>query len=92
MKQICSWGYWSLVVSAMILSPIVVILMLPLAIGIGLDVFDAFGKMPIVVALCAPVAIGLLRHLSAGVALRRAAAYLWARAHIANIASLTQAL
>ena len=76
----------------MILSPILVILLLPLAIGIGLDVFDAAGELPIVAALCAPVAIAVLRHLSAGAALRRAAAYLWARAHIANIASLTQAL
>jgi len=92
MKQICSWGYWSLVVSAIILSPIVVILTLPLAIGIGLDVFDASGELPIVLALCIPIAIGLLRHVSAGAALRRAVAYLWARAHIANVANLTQAL
>ena len=92
MKQVCSWGYWSLAVSAIILSPIVVILALPLAIGIGLDVFDAAGELPIVAALCAPVAIALLRHTSAGATLRRAVAYLWARVHIANVANLTQAL
>jgi hypothetical protein len=55
---------WGLAVSAVMLSPIIVIFLIPLMIGIGLDVFDLFGQTPFALALCAPVAFVLLRLFS----------------------------
>ena len=75
----------------MILSPILVILAVPLGIGIGLDVFDAVGKTPIVLALCVPLAIVALRHLPAGAIPRGAVARLRARLHLGHAIDLIQA-
>ena len=55
---------WGLGVSAILLSPIFVIFLIPLTIGIGLDIFDLFGEAPFAVALCAPVAFVLMRLVS----------------------------
>ena len=76
---------------ALVLSPIVLILGIPVAIGIGLDVFDLAGETPIVLALCAPLAVMVLRRLSAGAALRRAAARLWSRLHLDHAAKFIHA-
>ena len=92
MKQISTWGYGGLAVLALILSPVVVILALPLAIGIGLDLFDAAGKGPIVVLLCVPLGVTVLRRLSVGAASRRAIGYLWSRVHISAAANLIHSL
>lgn len=51
-------------VAAVSLSPIVLIFGLPLAVGIGLDIFEHAGKGPFVLALSIPVAFALLRLLS----------------------------
>ena len=55
---------WGLAVSAFLLSPIIVIFLIPLAIGIGVDIFDLVGEVPFALALCAPVAFVLLRVIS----------------------------
>jgi len=52
---------WGLAVSAILLSPIVVIFLIPLAIGLGLDILDRVGEVPFALALCAPGAFVLLR-------------------------------
>ena len=91
MKHIRIWGCWGFAMFAVVLSPVVVILAVPVAIGVGLDVFDLAGETPIVLALCTPLAIILLRRLSVGTALRRAAAYLWSRRHLDHAADLIHA-
>jgi hypothetical protein len=67
---------WGLGVSAILLSPIVVIFLIPLTIGMGLDIFDLFGEVPFALALCAPGAFVLLRLASAGALVRQLAATL----------------
>jgi hypothetical protein len=57
---------WGLAISGILLSPIVVIFSIPLAIGIGLDIFDLVGEVPFALALCAPAAFVLLRLASSG--------------------------
>src|SRR5207237_5989445 len=52
---------WGLAVSATLLSPIFVIFLIPLTIGVGLDIFELVGEGPFALALCAPVAFLLLR-------------------------------
>jgi hypothetical protein len=52
---------WGLAFLAILLSPIILIFAIPLAIGIGLDIFDRYGEAPIALALFAPVALVLLR-------------------------------
>ncbi len=53
-----------LAVSAVLLSPIIVIFLIPLTIGIGLDIFDLVGEGPFALALCAPLVFILLRLFS----------------------------
>jgi hypothetical protein len=55
---------WDLAVAAVLLSPIIVILSIPLTIGIGLNIFDLFGEVPFALALCTPLAFHLLRLFS----------------------------
>jgi hypothetical protein len=55
---------WGIAVLAILLSPIIVIFSIPLAIGIGVDIFDLVGETPIAIALCVPVAFVLLRLVS----------------------------
>ena len=52
---------WGLAGSAILLSPIIVIFLIPLTIGVGLDIFDLVGEVPFALALCAPAAFVLLR-------------------------------
>ena len=49
---------------AILFSPIVVIFLIPLAIGVGFDVFELVGETPFVLLLCAPFAFVLLRLVS----------------------------
>ena len=67
---------WGLAGSAVLLSPIMVIFLIPLMIGIGLDIFDLFGEAPFVLALCAPLAFVLLRLVSPRALARQLAALL----------------
>ena len=64
MKYFRTCATWGLAVVAIVLCPITLIFAIPLAIGIGLDVFDHFGKAPVALALCAPVAFTVLRRMS----------------------------
>ena len=61
-SRICTAS--GLPVSAILLSPIIVIFLIPLTIGIGLDIFDLFGEAPFALALCTPIAFVLLRRFS----------------------------
>jgi hypothetical protein len=55
---------WGLAVAAILLSPIVVIFLIPLTIGVGCDIFDLIGETPFALALCAPAAFVVLRLIS----------------------------
>jgi len=55
---------WGLAMVAILFSPIVVIFLIPLAIGVGFDVFELVGETPFVLLLCAPFAFVLLRLVS----------------------------
>lgn len=59
MKHFRTYATWGLLFLALLLSPIVVILGIPLAFGIGLDIWDLTGARPVALALCAPVAVAL---------------------------------
>jgi hypothetical protein len=68
MKHLPAWAGWGLGIAAILFSPVVLILGIPMALGIGLDLFDMFGETPVALALCVPVAFVLLRRLSPRVA------------------------
>ena len=57
---------WGLLISAILIAPIVVIFLIPLAIGMGLDIFEMIGEVPFALALCAPAAFVLLRLVAPG--------------------------
>ena len=55
---------WGLAVSAILLSPIIVIFLIPLTIGVGFDIFDLIGEAPFAFVMCAPAAFVLFRLVS----------------------------
>ncbi len=55
-----------LAVSAVMLSPLIVIFLIPLTIGIGLHMFERLGEGPFALVLCVPLAFVLLRPLGSG--------------------------
>ena len=61
MKHVHIGPTLGLSIAAVILSPIVLIFSVPLAVGIGLDLFDWVGEMPMALALCGPGVFLLLR-------------------------------
>jgi hypothetical protein len=61
MKHFRTYAAWGLAALALLVSPIVMIVGIPLAIGIGLDIFDFAGGGPVALALCVPVIFVLLR-------------------------------
>jgi hypothetical protein len=61
MNKVRNCTGWGLAVSAILLSPIIVIFFIPLTIGIGFDIFDLVGEAPFALALCAPAVYLLLR-------------------------------
>ncbi|HVC54401.1 MAG TPA: hypothetical protein VND95_00505 [Stellaceae bacterium] len=63
-------------IGAIVLSPIVLIFALPMAVGIGLDVFSRAGEAPVALALCLPLAVLLLRRAWPRASLRQAVAAL----------------
>jgi hypothetical protein len=77
MKPIRTCLGWGLGVVAVLLSPIVVIFGIPLAVGIGLDLFDVAGEGPLALALCAPVVFLLVRRGAPRALVHRFAAALW---------------
>jgi hypothetical protein len=50
-----------LAVSAVMLSPLIVIFLIPLTIGVGLHIFELLGEGPFALVLCVPLAFALLR-------------------------------
>jgi hypothetical protein len=54
-----------LAVSAIMLSPLIVIFLIPLTIGTGLHIFELLGEGPFALVLCVPLAFILLRPFSA---------------------------
>ena len=56
-----------LAVSAVMLTPVIVIFLIPLTIGIGLHIFEQLGEGPFALVLCVPLAFVLLRPFSAPV-------------------------
>jgi hypothetical protein len=63
MKHLRLYVTWGLALLAVLLSPVIVILSLVVAIGIGLDIIDATGEWPLALVLCAPGIFMLLRPL-----------------------------
>jgi len=59
-----TWTARSVGVSTVLLIPVIVIFSVPLAIGIGLDIFSRIGEEPFALVLCIPIAFGLLRLVS----------------------------
>ena len=62
-SRICTAS--GLAVAAVMLSPLIVIVLIPLTIGIGLHLFERFGEAPFALLLCVPTAFVLLRRFSA---------------------------
>jgi hypothetical protein len=89
MRQIRRYASWALAVAVIVLSPIVLIFALPLAVGVGLDVFGRAGEAPVALALCGPVALILLGRALSRTPLRQAVAALapW-RLHLGRPARL----
>jgi len=61
MKHIRTCAGCGLGVVAILIGPIIVIFLSPLAIVIGFDIFDLFGETPFALALSGPLAFVLLR-------------------------------
>jgi hypothetical protein len=52
---------WILTICAVLLSPIFVIFLIPLTIGVGIDIFDLIGEVPFAISLFASAALVLFR-------------------------------
>jgi hypothetical protein len=91
MKQASDWTRWSLLIFALVLSPVALILAVPVAIGFGLDVFSLAGERTMAAVLCAPLAVGLLWWLIARMMPRRVIAWLWSRLHLEHAVHLIHA-
>ena len=91
MKHVDDWACWSLLIFAIVLSPVALIVAVPVAIGFGLDVFDLAGEKTMAVMLCTPFALGLVWQLFARPRPRRAIAWLWSRLHLEQAAHLLHA-
>jgi hypothetical protein len=75
---------WGLAIAAVVLSPIAVIFLIPLTIGIGLDIFELIGEVPFVLALCATAAFVVFRLVSPRPLFRQLAAACCGRRLIAR--------
>lgn len=91
MNETGHWKCWSLLIFAVVLSPVALILAVPVAIGFGLDVFDLASEQLMVAVLCAPLALALLWWLIARSSPRRVISWLWSRLHLEQAAHLIQA-
>ncbi len=76
MRHVPACAGWGLGIAVILLGPIVLIFAIPVGVGIGLDLFDAYGEAPVMLALCAPVAFVLLRRVSPRALVRQFAASL----------------
>lgn len=91
MSEIHHWKCCSLLIFVIVLSPVALILAVPVAIGFGLDVFDLASEPMLVAMLCAPLALGLLWWLVTLTTPRRAISWLWSRLHLEQAAHLIHA-
>lgn len=91
MKQGGDWTCWSFLIFAIVLSPVALILAVPVAIGFGLDVLDLASEPLLVAMLCAPLTLGLVWWLVTLPTPRRAIAWLWSRLHLEQAAHLIHA-
>lgn len=91
MKHVDEWTRWSLLIFAIVLSPVALILAVPVAIGFGLDVFDLAGEPMMAMVLCAPLALALVWELIARPMPRRGIARLWSRLHLEQAVHLIHA-
>ena len=82
---------WDLAAAIVLLSPIIVIFLIPLTIGVGLDIFDLVGEVPFALALCAPAAFVLLRQVSPRTLTRQLAALLRPRLRLYRSGELSYA-
>ena len=64
MKHFRTCAGWGSGVLAILLSPIIVIFLIPLTMAIVLDIFELFGEAPLALALSTPLAFVLLRRFS----------------------------
>ena len=86
-----TWSVWGLAATAILLSPIVVIFLIPLTIGVGFDIFDLIGETPFALALCAPAAFVVLRLVSLRAAAHQLAVLLRPRLPLDRSAELNYA-
>jgi cell shape-determining protein MreD len=84
MKRFRIYATWGLAVIAILLSPIFLIFAIIAAVGIGLDIFDLFGKGPVALALSVPVIFVLLRRVPR----QRMWGFLRSRLHLGHAAGL----
>jgi hypothetical protein len=91
MKHVDDWACWSLLILAMVLSPVALILAVPIAIGFGLDIFELSSEPMIALVLCAPFGLGLVYRLCVAASPRRVVAGLWSRLHLEQAAHLIHA-
>lgn len=53
-----------LAIAIVLISPPAVIVSMPLALGLGVNLFDLIGEVPVAIVLCAPMALQPLRVMS----------------------------
>ncbi len=74
MKLIPTCAAGNFAVAALLLSPMILMFAIPVAVGIGIDIFElAGGEAPVALVLCSPLAFVLLRRVSAGPLVRQLA-------------------
>lgn len=78
MKYVRGCLSWGLGVALIVLSPVLLIFALPVAIGVGLDIFERAGEAALTIALCLPLALVLLGRTLARPPVRHAIAALTA--------------
>jgi hypothetical protein len=53
-----------LAIAIVLISPMVLIVLMPLAIGLGVNLFDLIGEVPVIIVLFAPMALHVARTMS----------------------------
>ena len=92
MKYVRGCLSWGLGIALIVLSPVALIFALPVAIGIGLDIFERAGEAALTTALCLPLGLMLLGRVLARPPVRRAVATVAAtRPHFGQAVKLNRA-
>ena len=74
MEHAICWARWVLAVATVMASPIVLMLVVPLVMGIAFEAADLRSERMLVLVLCAPAGVVLLRRLAGQRPPRRSAA------------------